>query len=556
MLFAHTYLLAALAFAGSVTGSSTGSEPVPHSNHRADFAAAGETLESVFRRLGEAYAVRLSAAPDLRSQRLTIYARDETLETLARGIRDLLTDAPDAGVFWRRMPSGEWRLAESLNRRRLRETLTNYDLDRHEQFLAELASWATGPGEQELQRSREASPEAERSSSVGRLHERVTLGLISEAMGPDGRQRVLLGGWWGARIGDLAQPLRTYLVEELRAKFSGPGAGIDDACWVVISRARHPDHPLGTRLIRSIVQPNGRSGARGTMLRIQHGNPASGQHIRVPPEVEDGDDPRVTLNLTPVELTRTRLATPRTLDPLLERLAEAAEITVIADGYRRQEHLVPDNLRLKDYPLAALLDFLTGAWSADWRYFPAEEPGRTVLVRARAWWMEDAADIPDDVFARMQTAFSGERPIQLEEVLEFADLTDAQAVRLIMSGVTGGAAGLILPLFTEEGCGKRAFQFFRRLPPPLQQQALTERGLPLDRTPPQLVEQWLGVALAVRGGVTPELRKGLTLTIRPQPGMRGWEAEILRSGEDRPLLRAVVLGSSAGLLRPTQLSAE
>jgi hypothetical protein len=526
-------------------------EAVPTSERRADFAASGLTLERVLQGLGEAYEVRLSAAPELRSQRLTIFATDESLETLCRGIQELLQAAPAAGVSWRQMAGGEWRLVESLNRRRLRESLAEYDLEECERFLAGLAARAAETGEEELALLREKVAQGDDPINHRLALRRVAEGLLAGVMGTEGRRQVLQGGWWGARLGDLPEPARSRLVSRARDVYSLPSGQIDEAFWVVVSRQRHPQSPNATRLVMSVVRPNGRPIGRTTMLLNPRANWLSPGEVNLPAAAQEREGPRITLNLTPAEAGPVRMATPRRLDPLLERVARASGVTVIADGYRRQEVRVPDNLTLDDYPLEALLDVLARLWFAEWRYLETEGARPPVLLRAAAWWMEDAADVPDEVYERLVRAFETDNAPELEALLEFSDLTDAQAVGLILAGVVPSI--LIHPWFTEEGSDKRAFQFFRRLPSALQQAALSEHGLPLDQVPPQLVEASLGVALAVRGAVTPELRKGLTFRLSGGAGYLGWKAEVHRSGQDRPVLSATVPSMPRKCLQPVQL---
>jgi hypothetical protein len=507
---------------------------VPTSERLADIRVVGSPLLSVLSELGESYNVRLSAVPSLQSQRVSLFARQERLEVLAKGLVELLSPAPDAGVSWREVRPGEWRLSESLNRRRLRQSLQNAELAAFEAYLSELS-----------ERARQAAETNETEILTDNVEQRrLAEGLLLDAMGPEARHAVVHGGWWARRIGDLDDLARRNLVEELGRTYSG-GRGQFETNWIVIYRYRDPLSPGRLRLNRSLILPTGRSGARGTMQQWQ-GVRRTPLPFMVwqPPRTDPDEHPQVSLNLTPDAEARAEDRRPWVLDALLERVAAASGCTIVADGYRRELRVFPANLRLDSFPLEPLLGSLTRLWGCDWWYLSGSSS--QVLVRAHAWWAEDAADLPDEVFQRLETAFSGEHPLDLPNLLTFAELSDAQALRLISGGVTPGAVGLLNPWFLEEGNGKRCLQFFNRLSPPLQQAALSQDGLPLDQVPPALVDQWLGLLLAIRGAVTPEWRRGLTFFIQYESP--AWMIRLVRSGEDRPLFEEGVAAGRFSIL--------
>jgi hypothetical protein len=517
-------------------------EPTPRAEGTASVALAGQRLDAALEHLSERYEVRLTAARELRSQRVTIFAQDEKLETLAAALRALLTPQPGAGVFWRQTGPGAWRLAESQNRRRLRAELLDSDLRHLAERVAAEAAWAQEEGLSQLQAIAIADPDAR----FGLLH-RVANGLIMAAMGEDGRGRVLSGGTWASRVQDLPEVARAHLRESFERRSPVLLSHLDSG-WVVVHRGRSTTHPLAARLNLAVVTAGGRR-VRDQLFFAQQGIPPaplrSLQWALPPPQAAQGPGPLVTLNLTPEDEAGPAQEVDRTLDALLERLAETTGLTIVADGYRRLPIPLPENFRLENYPLELLLTGLARRWHVGWRYLESEdEARRVVLVRADGWWIEDAADIPDDVFERMEEAFSGKGPLPLERLLEFAELSEPQAHRLVMLGTALGAWSIAPYIMNRDATGRRCLQFFNRIPRHLQDRALSPLGLPLEDAPPELVEHWLGNLITVSGGVTPALRKGLVFSLHAVDDGRQWRVRLQQVGAQHHLFETAVVARS------------
>jgi hypothetical protein len=364
-----------------------------------------------------------------------------------------------------------------------------------------------------------------------------------EAAGPEKHKRLLAGEPVVLRLGETPGATRQFLIEYLQktAGLAGEPREEVERYWVVFTLGRVTGDSRGAHLVWSLVHPAGNAfRRRSNVVSIPHPWSMPGLlgadstfTFSLLPTHPDDPTPRVSLNLTPEPAARPGATVPRTLDQVLETLAEGAGLRVFADGYLRPAVKFQANMQLKKCALGALQDSLGTLWGFEWK-LTGEDP-KTLLIRARAWWMEDEADVPQPLLEELRAALGPGKSPALEDLIRFAELTDAQAHKLVGSGICPGASGVVAPAWLDGTGIKPCLRFLGRLPEPLRKQALSPQGLPLREAPPQLVQQALGSTLvAACGAVTPEFQQDLVFYVTPgrDPGPiyrrapQGWEVRI------------------------------
>lgn len=460
---------------------------------------------------------------DLAEQRVTLIGDGLDLKTWMDGLRDLLSAPPDGSVFWAKIGEGKsWRLETGSNRKALASRLSQIDQEYLAQYIKDRIRWAHEAGFKKLEQAGE-----ERRSPA--LHLLVPL-LMIESFGPEGQARLLESEPTVLSCKRFLDGPHKDLFREWmgRRHFGGPTrAPADlDRYWLVLTRERHAFDPLYAGFTISFIRPSGFMSSTGNLsgLRFLHNRVTADRRaasllagLSFPLEDETPQMPRATLNLTPEPHALPGQKVTRTREQLLVTVAERLGVSIIADGYLRSSVELPANLELKEIPVRRLLSRLAETWNCDWRYLDKDE--KRVLLRAKYWWLEDEADVPETQLADLRSRFRPGQPAELEDLLRLAELKDSQVRKLTEdAGICAGAQGL-LPRGMHTGTGvKPCLQFFSRLPKTLQARALSPAGLPLAEVSPQLVEAHLRRTLVVWvGAVTPELREKLVFFLAPLP---------------------------------------
>jgi hypothetical protein len=477
---------------------------------------AGEALKTCLPRLGRLYGARLEAAGDLADQRVTLYGKHVKLETWKEGLRDLLSVPPDAGVYWVKVGKAA-RLEQSQNRRQVRARNRDLDQEYFRKYLAAELAWARQDGWKELG--------SQPDDFIRRAtRERLVLTSLMDFVGEDRRERLLAGEPLVISIAELRGTRLEELVRDWfasRFRFSrdqvGPPADLDRFSLVFL-RERHPFDPESGGLMMSVVTPSGFVPGRSSQLRPAIRQPTP-KYLALQFQEGIADVPaaarRVTLCLTPVPDAQPGTSVSRNLNEVLAVLAAETGLTVIADGYLRPPQELPANLTIKDMPLERLLAQIAVAWNCDWRYLGKNR--NAVLFRAKHWWLEDEADVPQEQLERLRPFLSAQQAAGLAGFLELAELRTAQVHKLVQAGLCPWEIGVVIPRFYDGTWGKPCLQFFNRLPKA--QQALAQRpeGLPLAEVDPALVRTWLYPTLVSMGAITPEARGELVFSLTPLP---------------------------------------
>ncbi len=498
-------MLAALVILTPGTASAdTEMRPVPASNKSASLRSLGGTLESLLRQASTAYGVRLSTSADLARQRVTVVTQDVKLEQVARGLERLLFAEPDGPVLWMKLAEGRgWRLEQSRNRRERIAALANLDQLLFARHVEQEARWVKERGLKEL----ETAPAGTRKAL---LHQRVAHTAIVQALQPAEQKRLMTGETLVRRIGDLPPHAGSEVRGWLRAvsqSYAGASDAALDDYQIVLSRVRGGLRPLGG-LTLALVTRKGLTQVRMAILQV----PERLFATRSPAPAAAADERPVTVQLA--QKPPDGKPVKRTLDELLPLLADQARLNIIADGYLRPSLELPTPLEFREVPLNRVLDRLAGMWDCEWQFLDAEKT--TVLIRAKYWWLEDQADIPDELLARFRKDLGGESRASLDDLAALADLREVQLRKLLDTGICPAAAGLLVAGH-EDGTGAPAcLRFYRRLPDPQKAQVTSERGLPLSQADPQLVRAYLGrTLLAWVGAVDEEKQRDLVFRILP-----------------------------------------
>ncbi|MGV3720318.1 MAG: hypothetical protein ACO1SX_05350 [Actinomycetota bacterium] len=506
---------------GAMAFSAAGASPeVPASSTPINIRATGEALGGVLPRLAEAANLRVKAAGGLKSQRVTLFTRDLPGGEVCAALTELLSASDEQRVYWRRSGNG-WQLTADASRARLVEELQRQDLQ-----------WQSASLEKEIAWTRSV-PQAEPLALAD--NHRAAIGEVLNALGKDGRDRLLAGEPAVTPIGSTSGTLRTRLRTLVRESLSrNAGEEVLDRYSLVLIGARDSTNALGNTVVLSIVKPNGGVVARVSLLRDPRaGLPVFAQGgFRLPPPDPTDTSPRVTFKLTGEAPASGTLRLD--LDQVLERLADGSAYNVIGDGYLRPAIDVPPRLELKDYPIRQFMNAMAATWRVQWRIQKGKE--HTLLVRARDWWLEDRADVPQNQLERLRTVLPADRPASLKGLLEVAELNRPQVHKLLETGLLPAAHGVASPLWHDETGAKPALQFFSRLSEGQQKSALSKEGLVLGTASKALVNRWLSATLfALVGATDPESWGRLTLRIAPgaPPNAAGIGFEI-RISEPEP----------------------
>jgi hypothetical protein len=495
--------------------------PTPVAQDVLPVRIVGEALKTSLPRLGKEYGLSLEAGRELADQRVTLYGRRLPSRVWTEGLRELLSASAEAPVRWARAGADRpLRLEQSQHRRELVARLLNMDQEAYARYLDERIAWARTEG-------RTLLAEAQGPFRGPAVDQVVSAGII-ESLGEDGRARLMAGEPLVVFFGRFrGTPLEDLVQEWVGIRFPGI-AKLDpaerDRCSLVLTRERHPFDPLNGGITESVVRPTGFMSAIGPMTSLRIPHQRWGRHhferLSDPLAEEPADARKLTLNLAPLPGAKPGQTVLRNLDQILETLAREAELTVIADGYLRPSQLLPANLTARDVPLERLLTRLAAAWDCEWRY--AEKDRSVVLVRAKYWWLEDLADVPQPQLEDLLPRFRGDRPVELEDLLRLAELREAQIRKLTENYELCPAANGLFSRATYAGIGAGpCLQFYSRLPEALQRRARSPEGLPLAEAGASLTQTWLyRTVVACAGGVSPEIRGNLVFQLTALPPER------------------------------------
>lgn len=485
-----------------------------------EVSIAGEPLEAVLPRLSATYGITLSAVPELGGQRVTLFLKDASAEVVARGLRELLSAGSEGPVSWRRVAEGSWRLEESPERRKLIEQLRDADVEFYRKFLEAQVEWARREGPQEV-------AAAARSPRLPGLEKRLTRALLLDAMGEDGRRRLLAGTPVVLKLDQLPVDLRARVVDQ--EGLSRVPEAVRNGYSFIYVFGRHPYTPRGSRLFVTRAPSERMVDVHGSQWEVPYARvlPAAYGPFELHPSSDPGGR-KVSFNLTPAGPSPASKTVLRNLDQVLQVLARECGLNVIADGYLRPPLEIPANFQVTDYPLKSLLDRFCGIWGCRWRFLDADE--KTLVVRSEYWWMDDASEVPEPALREFRKSLGAGRLPELADLLRLAELSEPQIHRLVEAGICTAADGIVHQGWYEPDVGARPWlRFYSRLPEGLQTRVQSAEGLPMKDAPPALVETFLTIPLLTEfRAAGPEGWADLVFSLTVQPD-RGVQVEVRRS---------------------------
>jgi hypothetical protein len=474
-------------------------------------AYAGRPLAEVVAAAGPRYGLRFGVPRSVAAQRVTAYSSNCTAREFTEGLAQLLSPSDDARWTWTRQ-GANWTLKVPQNWTALGEQLRSQSRARYAAFL-----------EAELDYARRQQV-ANRPD--GAAAPRLSEARVLEAAGAGGLERLLQGRAVVIRLRAQPEERRKRLAAYLRG-WSGRAAGAADAeldrYSLVLLLSLHPTDAAGSYVGVTRVDENGFAGGRAGILAMP--NPRIPHFIRPPLQLptpsgrETG--PKVDVVLTPAA-ARGKGRTTLAYDECLRLISQAAGVTVLSDGYLRPPVPAPPGLKASSYPLELLLGLVSRTWGVTWRY--AEGRRRAVLLRARDWWLEDAADVPDGIIQALPHV-DLTRVDAFDVLTPLAELREAQLHKLIEAELLPEAWGLVLPMWHDDAGVRPILRFLARLPKGLAARARQPAGLRLGDAPPDLVREWLTNTLFANvGAVDPERWGDLVLSLRAAATRRGLPA--------------------------------
>ncbi len=469
------------------------------------YSATGRPAEPITKDLTRVSGKSYGVSRQLRSQRLTLLVNDVQEDRLERWISTLLTVSEEARVTWVRSEGGARVLTPNLQWQRLAARLREADLAYYLEFLESEVAWLGGEGAalREAFRKGALDPEAP--------DQRIRHALMLESLGKEGRKRLVSGEAMVFPVSDLQGDVRVALERHLPKDTSGIPSPLptraDPRCciWLMM---RAPGQVGGFSIVESAITRPGSLSRSGFMLTRQGTNPARAAAARFRPFRLPAADPSirsrlVTVNLSPA-MPGSRKPVARSLDQVLTSLSKEAKLNLVSDGYLRHQISVPPNLVAREYPLKQLLDRIAQTWDLDIRFADGAED--TVLIRSRAWFLEDEVDIPDEILIPLRDRISRNEAFGLDEVLALAELSNGQLHKLAECGILPNSLTLSTPGTYDDTGVRPLIRLFGRLSIADRRGAATPEGLPLKKVPAGLVKAYLtNTLLAYFGEITPEL---------------------------------------------------
>jgi hypothetical protein len=482
--------------------------PTAPTDRLADVDVRGGSLAECLPQVGARYGLTLAPGSTLREQRVTLVGRAVPLDVWARGLPQLLSPTREAGVFWTRAGDG-WRLEESRNRRLLAASLLDADQPQVRALLHQRAEWARTEGAAALHREQGLRQRIARRELL--------VAAVLDLLGADGRSAVAAGEPRAVTFAMIRRSPYAGILDEWLTQSKPTYAAVprpaQDGCFLsLFYERRSPGRAEGMLVL---VQTR----ETGFTTTISHesryrllpaGSPPSGlralQQLNEPVPGEGKSGRRVTLVLN--DGRSPRLVS---FDDALHLLSTRLGLTIVADGYLRGPLEIPPLLTARDCPLERVLTRVAQAWNCDHALLSGSR--QVVLFRAREWFAEDEANVPQSVVEDLLPRFAGDRLPSLDDLTRLARLREPQVRKLVEEArMLPAARGMVEPWHADLGV-RACLNFYGRLPEALQAHARSPRGLALGKLSAEALEPIRRTLATVVGAVTPELRERLWFSI-------------------------------------------
>jgi hypothetical protein len=177
---------------------------------------------------------------------------------------------------------------------------------------------------------------------------------------------------------------------------------------------------------------------------------------------------------------------------VLEALHGATGMPIVADYYTRL--YPPSPLIVRDLPLCDALNHLAGTMGLRWA---EDSQGDWLQFRSVSFFNDRLKEVPNRLLSRWAAARRQHRALRLEDLVEIAQLPDAQ-----LNGAQMAEGARLLFGLAEWDLARGAnlrphLRYLAGFTPAQQQQAMSDAGLPLAKMPLAQQQQFITFALGL-----------------------------------------------------------
>lgn len=476
------------------------------------FEIQRQPISSVCGLLTKTTGVKHTCSRELETQPLSATIRDATGTDLRRWVVELLSVDNQARVAWEKEAGGGFRLAQNSQRRQLVDQRLSAEDETFESLRRSRITWLEGEGKTALeeylaadsQKALSPNPVLRDAVFLKSLDRAAWQGFLNGApivfstSNTTGNTRAFLDRYLRFRVGAQAVPNQT-----------------DRRCcvWTI---ARAPGRAGGRHVIENVMTSPGESFSRTAVLVEPRKSFGAAVFTKKPltfPRVDANDMSRridVTFYASndPKDDSRKLF----TFDELLAVMGKQCNLNILSDGYLRPAALVARNYKLEKYPLKQAFDALGSLWDFDWRFADANEG--TILIRAKAWWLEDRDNVSDALVSEAKKTVSG--VLDPRQLAILAEMSPQQLHKLSESGVLPNAAGLVNFAFYDDTGARPMLRLFLRMTEAQQARANSQRGVPLISLDSSVVHSLLdGTLLTYFGSADSRTLAQVSLSVVP-----------------------------------------
>jgi hypothetical protein len=159
---------------------------------------------------------------------------------------------------------------------------------------------------------------------------------------------------------------------------------------------------------------------------------------------------------------------------VLEALHRATGLPIVSDYYTRLYK--PEEVSARGQVLAELLDRLADTMRVRWN-----KEGRWLQLRSATYYYDRLKEVPNRLLARWAAARRRQGSLSLEDLVEIAQLPDAQLDGAEMADGTKECFGLAEWELLRDGTLRSHVRFLGEFTPQQRQEAMTPAGLPFAR---------------------------------------------------------------------------
>jgi hypothetical protein len=211
---------------------------------------------------------------------------------------------------------------------------------------------------------------------------------------------------------------------------------------------------------------------------------------------------------------------------VLEALHRAAGLPIVADYYTRLYE--PDEVSARDQPLYEALNQLADAMRLRWK-----KEGGWLQFRSASYFNDRLKEVPNRLLARWAASRKEHGALTLDDLIEIAQLSDAQLDGAEMAEGARFCTGLAEWDLARNRAARPHLRFLAGLTPAQRQAVASATGLPYTGMSLAQQQQFLSLALGSRADRLPSLRALDRAAMRVDyllPGAFEWKAPVKPDG--------------------------